>query len=191
VAVDDALYGRETDSGAFEFLGAVEPLEHAEQLVGVLHVKADAVILDKVDGRTTLLGQAAYLNSSNILPACKLERIRDQVDPDLLEQRRVALAVGQVADRDFDLPPCLLVAQAIEHLADEVGGHDSMPQENPECIPNPMGQKSNRRAPVPQTSVCRFMCWLVVFHVRTSFYLSVKQKVAPSPGAASAHTRPP
>jgi hypothetical protein len=39
----------------------------------------------------------------------------------LLQQRRIALARGQLAHRDFHLPPCLLAAQTLDHLAHLVG----------------------------------------------------------------------
>ena len=47
VLVEDALYGRQPNPGALEVLGAMQPLEHAEQLVGVLHAEADAVVADE------------------------------------------------------------------------------------------------------------------------------------------------
>jgi hypothetical protein len=48
VAMDDALYGRETDAGAFELGRAVEPLEGAEELAGVGHVEAGPVVAHEV-----------------------------------------------------------------------------------------------------------------------------------------------
>src|SRR5204862_5699849 len=36
--------GGQTDAGAFELLGPVQPLEDAEQLVGILHVEPGAVV---------------------------------------------------------------------------------------------------------------------------------------------------
>ncbi len=40
----DALHGGQPDAGARELVGAVQPLEGAEQLVGVLHVEPHTVI---------------------------------------------------------------------------------------------------------------------------------------------------
>src|SRR5262245_60484119 len=48
MAVDDALDDRQAHARALIVLGAVEALEDAEELVGVAHVKADAVVLDEV-----------------------------------------------------------------------------------------------------------------------------------------------
>ena len=47
MAVDDALNGRESNSGAFKLFGEMQTLKHAEQLVDVLHVEAGAVISDE------------------------------------------------------------------------------------------------------------------------------------------------
>src|SRR6266513_2331871 len=44
--VDDAAHGGEPNPGAFEFRRRMEPLKHAEQLVGVAHVEAGAIVLD-------------------------------------------------------------------------------------------------------------------------------------------------
>jgi hypothetical protein len=49
-------------------------------------------------------------------------RIREQVDPDLPQQRRITLTGWQFPNRDLDLPPLSLAAQAVERLADEAGG---------------------------------------------------------------------
>src|SRR5438093_9370425 len=46
VPVDDPLHDGQADAGALVVLGVVQPLEHAEELVGVAHVEADAVVLD-------------------------------------------------------------------------------------------------------------------------------------------------
>jgi len=45
--MDDALNGRQPDSGPFEGLRLVETLEDAKQLVGVLHVETDPVVPDE------------------------------------------------------------------------------------------------------------------------------------------------
>ena len=43
----DALHQREPRPVALEFLRPVQPLEQAEQLAGVGHAEADAVVLDR------------------------------------------------------------------------------------------------------------------------------------------------
>src|SRR6266576_4643343 len=47
---DNAVDGSETDPGAFEILGAMQPLENAEQLIRVLHIEANAVIAHEHGG---------------------------------------------------------------------------------------------------------------------------------------------
>ena len=47
--MDDALHDREADAGTFEILRAMQPLEHAEELVGVSHIEAGAIVADKDD----------------------------------------------------------------------------------------------------------------------------------------------
>src|SRR5438477_565822 len=49
VAVDDALHDGQADARAFVILGAVQPLEDAEEFVGILHIETHAVVFDKVD----------------------------------------------------------------------------------------------------------------------------------------------
>src|SRR5256714_6544645 len=54
VTVDDTLDGGEADARALELVPAVETLERAEQLSGVCHVEARAVVADEVDGLAPL-----------------------------------------------------------------------------------------------------------------------------------------
>ena len=50
VAGDHALHGGEADARALELGGVVQALEGAEELVGVGHVEARAVVADEEDG---------------------------------------------------------------------------------------------------------------------------------------------
>jgi hypothetical protein len=47
VTLDDALDDGQTHAGALEILQAVQPLEHAEQLIGIFHVEAGAIVTDE------------------------------------------------------------------------------------------------------------------------------------------------
>src|SRR5436853_416569 len=47
VAGNDAPDVGQSDAGALELARAVEPLKHSEELVGILHVEAGAVIANK------------------------------------------------------------------------------------------------------------------------------------------------
>src|SRR5712692_4354634 len=83
--VDDALDYGETDAGPLVFFGAVEPLKDAEKLVRVAHVKASAIVFDKVDGFAVFLF-ATDLNFADLAFAGVLEGIGKKIDEDLLEQ---------------------------------------------------------------------------------------------------------
>src|SRR5438876_3199187 len=54
MTMNDALDDCKTDARAPIFLGPVQPLEDAEQLVGVPHVEADAIVLDEIRGLAPL-----------------------------------------------------------------------------------------------------------------------------------------
>ena len=48
MAGDDAVDDRQADAGAFEIVGAMQALEHAEEFLRVALVEADAVVADEV-----------------------------------------------------------------------------------------------------------------------------------------------
>jgi hypothetical protein len=48
VALDDLLHGRQADAGSLELISRVKPLEHAEQLAGIRHIEAGAVIAHEI-----------------------------------------------------------------------------------------------------------------------------------------------
>jgi hypothetical protein len=62
VARDDALYGRETDSGTFKLGIPVQPLEWGKEFVGVGHVKSGAVVPDEEYGLVSLV----FLTNSDL-----------------------------------------------------------------------------------------------------------------------------
>ena len=47
MAADDPPHGRQSNTGALEFLIAMEPLEYAEQFVGIRHIKTNPIIADR------------------------------------------------------------------------------------------------------------------------------------------------
>src|SRR5205814_2803538 len=47
VPLDDALHGGETDASPLELSACVQPLEYAEELVGVGHIEARTVVADE------------------------------------------------------------------------------------------------------------------------------------------------
>src|SRR5258705_1696198 len=97
VAQDHALHDREADAGSGDLILGMQALEHAEELRGVAHVEADAVVAHPVD----VLGAlrlAADLDPSRIALAAVLEGVADEVQPHLLQQRVVGQRRRQLAD---------------------------------------------------------------------------------------------
>src|SRR5260221_102003 len=62
VTANNALDGREPDPGALEFLIRVQALEHAEELLGIRHVEAGAVVAHEI-GAAPVAGNGADLDS--------------------------------------------------------------------------------------------------------------------------------
>src|SRR3970282_1860524 len=56
---EDARHDGQTHAGALELVRAVQPLEHAEQLVVVAHVEPGAVVLHAIDALSAVLAAAA------------------------------------------------------------------------------------------------------------------------------------
>ena len=54
VSLNDSGYGRQTDPGPFELLLGVKALKWFEQLVGIAHVQANAIVPDIENRRCTL-----------------------------------------------------------------------------------------------------------------------------------------
>src|SRR5713101_3932476 len=67
----------------------MEALKHAEHLVGVPHVKADAVIADE-DHWLAVHGHLPYFNDGPFAWPGELEGVREQVGEDLLDQAWIA-----------------------------------------------------------------------------------------------------
>src|SRR6266576_2793286 len=61
VLVDDALHGGQPDARPVELILGVQALKHAEQPVGALHVKADAVVANE-DHSMAAMVTLAHLN---------------------------------------------------------------------------------------------------------------------------------
>src|SRR5437899_1142691 len=90
--VDDALNDGEPNARTFEVLGAVEPLENAEELVGVLHLEACSIVADEEDGFVGRRVQStADLDLRGVTPSGVLDGVPDQVREDLFEQNGFAV----------------------------------------------------------------------------------------------------
>ena len=69
VAVDDPLHDRQAHPRALVILGPVQPLEHAEELMGIPHVEPHAVVPDEIGplGRRIAVVPAADLDPRHLL----------------------------------------------------------------------------------------------------------------------------
>src|SRR5712691_1110090 len=83
VAVDDPLYNRQADARPVVLVGAVQALKHPEEFSNVLHIKAYAVVLDKIDALAIDL-VAANFDHRHLPLAGKFEGVGAQIDQDLL-----------------------------------------------------------------------------------------------------------
>src|ERR1700738_1619901 len=84
VALDDALYDRQADTGACEILRTVQSLKHVEHLVGILHIEADPVVADEEDLLVAYLARAD-LDNGVVAQSRVLEGVVDEVHEHLLE----------------------------------------------------------------------------------------------------------
>src|SRR5205085_1776020 len=78
VALDDLARRRQSNSCAFEFLRGMQTLEHAEELVGISHIKAGAVVGHKIYRRRAPTLHSKFNLRCRLL-AGKFPRIPDQV----------------------------------------------------------------------------------------------------------------
>src|SRR5262245_61397484 len=50
VALDNPLHDCQSNAGPLIFLGKMESLKYAEQLVSIAHIKANAIVFDEIEG---------------------------------------------------------------------------------------------------------------------------------------------
>src|SRR5437588_5867355 len=99
VTIDDALDGGEADARAFELVAAVETLERAEQLSGVSHVEARAIVADEVNG-LALLALPTESDLRRVALRCELPGVAQKVREHDLQQALVAVRFEVVFDAD-------------------------------------------------------------------------------------------
>ncbi len=117
----DSLHDRQTDAGALELLGAVEPLEDAKQLVRVLHLESRTVVPDKVR-QLARAGGTADLDRRLGARARELPGVADEVRQDLPDEGAVGEGRRQGRDRDRDVALRLEAPQVFDHRLRH-GGH--------------------------------------------------------------------
>src|SRR6266704_3710241 len=101
VPVDDPLHRSEADAGPGKLLRRVEPLERAEQLVGVRHVEPHPIVPHEVH-RMAVLRRDPELDPRLLALRGELPRIPQQVLEDDLEEAGVALCRGMVGADELD-----------------------------------------------------------------------------------------
>ena len=101
----------------------MQPLEDAKELVRVAHVEARAVVAHEPNVALPLL-LTTNLDHRGLALARVFEGVRQEVQPHLAEQRRIAQARRQFADAHFDLPSYPLGAEVFEDASHEwIGMH--------------------------------------------------------------------
>ncbi len=124
----DALYRGEADAGALVLVRRMQALEGAEQLVGIAHVEAGAVVAHE-EGRLLPVAQQADLDARLLGLGAELPRIADQVLQRRAQQARVGVGLHAVPHRDFDLARRLAALHVRDHLARELADVDVAPRE--------------------------------------------------------------
>src|SRR5262249_9802916 len=109
MSAHDPLDDRQPDAGAFELLLQVQALKHAEQFVHIFHVKADAVVFDKVRDCVwlSIIRQPADFDLRYGSRARVFKRIRQEIAPHELQQTPVSLARRKIGYPQIDVPAFL------------------------------------------------------------------------------------
>src|ERR1700683_2055224 len=98
----------------------MEPLEHAEELVGVFHIEAGPVVANEKNG----LAVSRYVSDLHhgwVAAAAVFNGVPQQTGPHLLEQSTVALARRQFAELHLDSPSLALDVQFPQGVAHQFG----------------------------------------------------------------------
>ena len=103
MARDDTLDDGEADAGAFELRVAMQPLEHAEQLVRASHVEAGAVVLHPI-GVFPVGRGAAPLDGGFGSPPGVFDGVGEEINPNLAQHGPVAACRWQIAHMEDDGP---------------------------------------------------------------------------------------
>src|SRR5258708_40318509 len=95
MTANNPLHNRQSNTGSLKLLNTVQALEHAKQLVVILHVKACAIVLDEIGGHVVNL-PPPHFNASNLALAGKLSGVWEQNDKNLFYQSRGGLPLRQI-----------------------------------------------------------------------------------------------
>src|SRR5690606_7558033 len=99
VAIDDALHRGEANARAGEFVHAMQALEGAEQLVGVLHIEAGAIVAHEVHLPRAVFHDA-YDDAWILLFRRELPRVAEQVFEYDAHELRIGRGLHALPHRD-------------------------------------------------------------------------------------------
>src|SRR5258707_512267 len=123
VAGDDSPYIGEPHACALEFFRPMQPLEHSEQFLGVFHVETRSIV-PHVKLQFAALSPAPDFDFRQVARTRILDRIREQVGPDLFQHRKIPAHIGQGLDVPFDVPAVGVAGQFLQHLFHQLGHAD-------------------------------------------------------------------
>src|SRR5688500_6233589 len=126
MSLHDTADVRQADAGPFELRGAVQALEHAEQLVAVGSVEADTVVLDADDDLVILL-DCENLDARLRTRPRVLHCVGQQVQEHLVQQGAVAADVRQLLQSPLDLAILDLGLELRDDRLDEAVEIDGRP----------------------------------------------------------------
>src|SRR5256714_1303660 len=168
VTIDDALDGGEAYPSALELVAAVETLERAEQLAGVRHVEARAVVADEVDCLATLL-LPPESDLRRVALRGELPGVAQKVDEHDFQQSLVAARREPVLDVDRHRPLAIALAQLsddrarelaqVDGLAAHLGSGDARELQH---VVNQLGHLLARAAHLPQIALALLVQFVLV-----------------------------
>ena len=119
MSLDDAADVGEADARPLELGDQVQPLEDAEELAGVLHFEAHAVVAYEDDGLGLVARRAADLDGGLRPRAGELQGVRDQVAQGDAEHRAIASDRGELAEVPVNVPAPPFVFEFLHQLGDQ------------------------------------------------------------------------
>jgi hypothetical protein len=122
VFVNNALHRRQADARTFKFLRTVQSLKDSKQLIDILDVEADAGVPDH-EHRLPLafVFYATDFYDGAGAGSSELERIRQKVLKDQLDQDRITFHGRQAGDHPFHMPcgkAVAAVSKEVSYLGD-------------------------------------------------------------------------
>src|SRR5947208_9434557 len=103
VLLNNSFHRGQANARALEIFGAVKALEDAEQLIGILHAEADAIVANE-NGRIPVFFHLADFDDGAETGTGEFKRVSHQILKNLLDQDRVAFNKRKVRDNPFHLP---------------------------------------------------------------------------------------